>query len=156
MITIDIPGYKLLQLRHLVLDYNGTLAVDGALLPGVAGALHILAAHMQIHVLTADTFGTTQDALADVPCIVNILLPQAQDSAKRDYVVALGAEGCVAVGNGRNDALMLQAAALGIAVLQAEGTAVVTLTAADVVTPTILDALALLTQPRRLIATLRA
>ncbi|MCA9958568.1 MAG: HAD hydrolase family protein, partial [Anaerolineales bacterium] len=63
---------------------------------------------------------------------------------------------CVAVGNGRNDALMLQAAALGIAVLQAEGTAVVTLTAADVVTPTILDALALLTEPRRLIATLRA
>jgi hypothetical protein len=29
MIEIDIPGYKKLQLKNLVLDYNGTLACDG-------------------------------------------------------------------------------------------------------------------------------
>ncbi|MCA9977139.1 MAG: hypothetical protein KC413_15370 [Anaerolineales bacterium] len=156
MITIEIPGYKRLQLNHLVLDYNGTLAVDGLLLPHVATTLNTLAEQVQVHVLTADTFGTARAALADVRCELGVLPLQAQDVAKRDYVLALGAAACVAVGNGRNDALMLQAAALGIAVLQAEGTAVVTLTAADVVTPTILDALALLTEPRRLIATLRA
>ena len=38
MIEIDIPGYKTLHLEHLVLDYNGTLAVDGVLIDGVATA----------------------------------------------------------------------------------------------------------------------
>ena len=31
MIEISIPGYKHLQLKHLVLDYNGTIALDGRL-----------------------------------------------------------------------------------------------------------------------------
>lgn len=155
MIEIEIPGYKTYQLQHLVLDYNGTLAVDGILLPGVSGILHELAAQLHIHVLTADTFGTARKALAAVACEVTILPPPAQDIAKQEYVVKLGAASCIAVGNGRNDALMLQTAALGIAVLQAEGTAVAALTAADIAVPTIHGALALLAHPRRLIATLR-
>ena len=35
MIAIDIPGYKKIELAHLVLDYNGTLAIDGKLIDGV-------------------------------------------------------------------------------------------------------------------------
>lgn len=35
MIEIDIPGFRLLKLNHLVLDYNGTLALDSLLLPEV-------------------------------------------------------------------------------------------------------------------------
>ena len=35
MIEVDIPGYRTLQLAYLVLDHNGTLAVDGILKPGV-------------------------------------------------------------------------------------------------------------------------
>jgi len=31
MIEIAIPGYRNLQFKHLVLDYNGTLAVDAEL-----------------------------------------------------------------------------------------------------------------------------
>ena len=29
MMTIEIPDYKTLELEYLVVDYNGTLAVDG-------------------------------------------------------------------------------------------------------------------------------
>lgn len=36
MIEIAIPGFGLIQLEHLVCDYNGTLALDGALIDGVA------------------------------------------------------------------------------------------------------------------------
>lgn len=156
MIEITIPGHDRLRLQHLVLDYNGTLAVDGRLLPGVADTLNALASQLQVHVLTADTFGTAQAALADVHCTLQILPEAAQDVAKRDVVRALGAAACVAVGNGRNDRLMLQEAALGLAVLQAEGTAVVTLLAADVALSSIQEALALLLHPRRLVATLRS
>ena len=28
---IEIPGYKTLDLKYLLLDYNGTIAVDGRL-----------------------------------------------------------------------------------------------------------------------------
>ena len=62
----------------------------------------------------------------------------------------------MAVGNGRNDRLMLKEAALGIAVLQAEGAAAEALLAADVVAPDILAALDLLLAPEGLIATLRS
>ena len=67
----------------------------------------------------------------------------------------LGADRCVAIGNGANDALMVDEAALGICVLGPEGSAVACLVRADVVTPGITDALDLLLHPRRLVATLR-
>jgi soluble P-type ATPase len=68
----------------------------------------------------------------------------------------LGAEHVVAVGNGRNDVAMFEAAALGIAVLGPEGAAGVLLQVADVVVPDVYVALELLLHPRRLKATLRA
>ena len=156
MTDVTIPGFGRLHLMHLVLDYNGTLAVDGRLLPNVAELLNILAKQIKVIVLTADTFGSAAAALADVACELTILLPGDQTAAKRDIVRTLGAAYCVCVGNGRNDRLMLQEAALGIAVVQAEGTAVETLLAANIVIPSINDALNLLMNPRRLVATLRA
>lgn len=108
MFAIEIPGYPTLKLEHLVLDFNGTLALDGQLLKGVAGRLERLTP-----LRTA--------------CI----------------------------GNGHNDHLMLGGAALGIAVMQGEGLAVTTLGVADLVVPSVLDALDLLLNPLRLIASLR-
>jgi soluble P-type ATPase len=81
--------------------------------------------------------------------------PDTQDQAKEAYLRALGPEQCVAIGNGRNDRLMLTAAALGIAIVQGEGAAVQTLLAADVVAPDTQTALAQLLAPKRLVATLR-
>jgi len=156
MIQVDIPGYRELRLTHLVMDYNGTLAVDGQLEPGVDEALAALAPHIEIHVITADTFGLAADQLKDAPIALSILPPGHQDVAKRDFVNRLGCAGSVAVGNGRNDRLMLQAAELGIAVLLREGAAAGTLAAADIVCNGILPALGLLLHPLRLTATLRS
>jgi soluble P-type ATPase len=156
MIQVDIPGYRVLQLTHLVMDYNGTLAVDGQLEAGVREALSALSAHLTIHVVTADTFGLAAEQLKDVPLNLSILPPGHQDVAKRDYVNGLGCAQTVAVGNGRNDRLMLQAAELGIAVVLREGAAAVTLAAADIVCMGIVPALELLSHPLRLTATLRS
>lgn len=68
----------------------------------------------------------------------------------------LGARACVCLGNGRNDQLMLQDAALGIAVLGPEGAAGGALMAADLAAPGIEPALELLLKPQRLCATLRS
>ena len=61
----------------------------------------------------------------------------------------------IAIGNGNNDADMLSAAALGIVVLGGEGSAVRPLMQADVFARDITDALDLLLNPTRLLATLR-
>ncbi len=156
MIKIAIPGYGDLRLTHLVLDYNGTLAIDGRLLNGVADRLKALSAELDIHVITADTFGRAAVSLDGLPCRLTILPAGEQAAAKQSFVRQLGAAGCVCVGNGRNDRLMLREAALGIVVLQAEGTAVSTLTAADLTAPDIQTALDLLTHPLRLVAALRS
>ena len=155
MIKIDVPGFGPLQLEHLVLDFNGTLAVDGELLPGVAERLTTLAARLSVHVMTADTHGTAARALGRLPCSLAVAPPSGQAEAKRRFVEALGAERVVAIGNGRNDRLMLEAARVGIAVVQAEGASAQALAAADLVVPTIADALDLLAHPLRLVATLR-
>lgn len=156
MISLDIPGVGRLRLLHLVCDYNGTLASDGELLPDVAGALRELAADLRIHVVTADTFGQAGEQLQGLPVELVIIADESQAEVKREYVTRLGVEGVVAFGNGRNDRLMLQAAALGVAIVQQEGAAGVTLAAADVVVPGVADAFGLLRSPRRLLATLRA
>ena len=57
MIEIIIPGYGTLQIKHLVTDVNGTLAVDGQLIEGVARQINTLRDRLQIHMLTGDTHG---------------------------------------------------------------------------------------------------
>ncbi len=156
MIALDVPGYRRMQLAHLVMDYNGTLAVDGEVEPGVEAVLQVLAPQLAIHVITADTFGLAADRLTGYPVKLSVLQPGDQDVAKLNYVNALDCNQTVAIGNGRNDRLMLKAAGLGMAVILAEGAAVETLMAADVVCRGIVPALELLVHPLRLKATLRS
>jgi len=156
MLHYTIPGFGELNLEHLVMDYNGTLAVDGSLLPGVDELLVQLSKQLTLHVITADTFGVVKSEMSDLPVMVKVLPLDDQDKAKQDYVRQLGAEKSVALGNGRNDRLMLETAALGVALVLGEGASIKSVLAADIVCVSIIDALMLLTNPKRLTATLRS
>jgi soluble P-type ATPase len=156
MIEIKIPGHKILELENLVLDYNGTIAFDGALIDGVKESLAELSKILTVHVITADTFGSVKKTLADIDCNLALIPLGHQDVAKQEYVKNLGCEKTVSMGNGANDRLMLKASALGVAVIQEEGAAFETLASADVVCTSIQSALSLLNNPLRLIATLRS
>ncbi len=155
MITFNIPGDRQYTIENVVCDFNGTLAVDGTLLPGVEGAIRRLVESVTVHVVTADTFGSARRELEGLPVEVTILPRETQDEAKAELVDRLGADGVLAIGNGRNDLLMLRAAAIGICVLQREGAYRETMQAADVVCASPVDALELLLNPKRLIATFR-
>ena len=155
MLAIAIPGSPSLRLEHLVLDFNGTMACDGVLLEGVAALLDALSKHLRIHVVTGDTFGRAAEALAGLPCSVTTLDVANQAAAKLEFLQRIGPRQTVCIGNGRNDRLMLGAAALGICVMQAEGASVEALSAAKVIAPRIHDALRMLLNPLRLAATLR-
>lgn len=155
MLEITIPGRGELRLQHLVTDVNGTLAVDGQLLDGLAKRLIALKDRLTIHLLTADTHG--RQALIDQQLGLTAIRVRSGDEAaqKAAYVRQLGAETVVAIGQGANDAAMLKEAGLGLCVLSAEGIAVETLLSADLLMPDIFAALDLLEHPVRIIASLR-
>ena len=74
---------------------------------------------------------------------------------KAEFIKELKAQNVVAIGNGRNDAMMLQLAKIGIIILGKEGCAVEALLKANIAIPSIEDALKLILRPSALKATLR-
>ena len=64
MISKTIPGFGALRLQHLVLDYNGTLALDGRLPPAVRPRLR--AARPGIAALGGEAGAASALAAADV------------------------------------------------------------------------------------------
>ncbi len=155
MLEVSIPGRGTWKLEHLLLDVNGTLSLDGRLLPGVAERLGRLKQDLRVRLLTADTFGRGRTLSEELGVSLQKVTPPSEDHAKEAVVHELGPENVVAIGNGANDVRMLRAARLGIAVLGPEATASEAFQAADVLAPDILVALDLLLNPKRLIATLR-
>lgn len=155
MIELTIPGRGALRIVHLVMDVNGTLALDGILIDGLARRLVSLRDRLEIHLLTDGMHGrqTANDELLKLKA--TRVLPGNEAITKADIVHELGAETVVAIGQGANDAEMLKAAALGVCVMSKEGAAVETLLAADLVAPDIFAALELLDKPLRIIASLR-
>ena len=154
-IKIDINNYKNIRIEHLVLDYNGTLAKDGIVKDGVKNLLPSLSELFQVHVITADTFGSVHKQLEGFDVSVKVLKSENHTIEKAEFIKTLGATFCAAVGNGNNDMQMLQTAELGIAIVGDEGCATATLLESDVVCNSIEDALELFNNPKRLIATLR-
>lgn len=155
MLEITIPGYGHLELKYMTLDFNGTLAINGKILPEVKPLLEILSRQMEIFVLTADTFGNAAEQCSDLAVQLHCLESSEHTKEKAEFVKRLGKKNVVSMGNGGNDQLMLQHAALGMGVLGEEGLAIQLLQAADLIVPTIKAGLELVVYPQRLIATLR-
>ena len=155
MIELVIPGRGTIRLQHLVCDVNGTLALDGQLMEGVARALLALQDRLDLHLLTADTHGKQAEIDRKLG-LQAVRIPSGDEGeAKAAYVRQLGSDQVIAVGNGANDAAMLREAAIGIAVMSPEGLAVEAAQAADLMAPGILDALNWLEHPLRIVGSLR-
>jgi P-type E1-E2 ATPase len=151
-IAVALPGGPTLTLEHLLLDVNGTLSDRGALHDGVVDRLHRLGSLVEVQLVSADTFGTL-DAIARA---LGVGACRVSDGAeKRELVERRGRDRCAVIGNGANDMLALQSAALAIAVIGREGLSVLALRTADVFCASITDALDLLLDVDALIATLR-
>lgn len=155
MIQITIPGVGEYDLEHLVMDVNGTLAVDGELIDGVAEKIASLRAKLTVHLLTADTHGKQASIDRQLGLTAVRIQPGGESLQKAEYIRTLGREKVAAIGQGANDADMLATARLGICVLSMEGAAKETMFAADLIAPHILSALDLLEKPTRITASLR-
>ncbi|HDP55410.1 MAG TPA: ATPase P [Bacteroidetes bacterium] len=155
MISIKIPNRAAYNYDHLVLDYNGTLAIDGIPIEEVSALLAKLAQKLTVHVITADTFGSVSRYFNNTNIHLKIISGKEQAKQKAEFVNSLNPKTVIAIGNGANDGQMLKTASLGIALIQAEGASLQALTNADIVCTSIADALNLVINPRRISATLR-
>ncbi len=156
MISVHLPNGRQYEFHHVVFDYNGTLAEDGRVSDDVRQLLAELAAKAHVAVITADTFGLARQELAAVPGVELIVLEPGQDGTeKARRVQEWGAEHTVVIGNGVNDQPMFFIAGLKICVLGPEGVSTGVLAAANIVVRSPADAIRLLLNPKRLIATLR-
>jgi P-type E1-E2 ATPase len=155
MIRVEIPGFGNVEIKHVLFDYNGTLAVGGYVASGVREILNQLAKMVDIYVITADTFGSVQAELTGEPLKVVRISGKDERAEKLAFVQQLGSQHTLAIGNGNNDALMLREAAIGIAVMGREGCAKSALDNADLIVTDILCALEMLIYSERLKATLR-
>lgn len=154
MLTVNIHGREALELRYLVLDYNGTIAEDGVLIEGIAQRLEELSESLKIYVITADTHGTAARRCAGLPLEVRTFPTVQVGTIKAEEVKKLSG-GVACIGNGFNDIGMSDTADLSICVIGREGCCGALMVHCDVVVTSIHDALDLLIKTDRLRATLR-
>ncbi len=155
MIRMEIPGREPLEITHLVLDFNGTLARDGHIHNKVKDALCLLGKKVKVHVLTADTRGNVVQVTRRLPVSIETLKGENTASEKVAFIRSLGKEHVIAIGNGTNDQDMLREAKLGLCVIEGEGAATAAVMASDAVFSSVLDALRFILKPLRHRATLR-
>jgi soluble P-type ATPase len=151
-LSVSIPGVAELRLEHLLVDVNGTLTNRGELLDGVEARLDRLRHSLDIRLVSADTFGTL-DMIAAGMHVSAVRASTGEDKLR--LLDELGRERCAVIGNGSNDALVLDAAAVGFAIIGPEGASAAAMRSADVVCASATDALDLLLDPKALSATLR-
>ena len=152
---IDIPGWGKIDIENIVIDLNGTIATDGKIASEVRKMITSLSELAKVYILTADTQGTANEEILGMNVELIKIPEENSKKGKFQFLSTLNLETTVAIGNGSNDQLTLKEAALGIAVLGDEGVSVSAMKSADIVVENIHNALDLLLEPKRLIATLR-
>ncbi|MDO9085606.1 MAG: HAD family hydrolase [Anaerolineaceae bacterium] len=155
MIELNIPGRGIFQIEYLVCDVNGTLALDGKLLPGVTSLIRKIQDRLKVYLITADTHAKQYLIDSELELQAKIIQKGQEASQKSEFINQLGAEKVIAIGQGANDSEMLKTAAIGICVLSEEGTALESMLSADIVVKDELSALRLVYNPLRIVATLR-
>ena len=148
--TIEIPNYGKIEARAVVFDLNGTLGVEGRVSEEVKKLLERLSEKYIVVVLSADTFGTLEEEFKGL----NVKIERVKDGNEK-LEKAMKYEPYIGVGNGNNDVRMLENAELAFCVIGEEGATVDALLASDVVVKDVKDAIAMLLNEKKLIATLR-
>jgi len=154
MIPIDRPGQGNLEIDFILIDFEGTLASDRRVHPKAKDKINLLSKHAKIYILTKEGKEQVMEVLRKVKAEIIHFAEGDVSVRKLDLLRQLGANRTVAIGNGRDDVLMIEEAALGICVISREGTAAETIQKADAVVSNILDALDFLLKPLRQKATL--
>ncbi len=148
-----IPDQPELDLRILLLDLNGTLAIGGKLVDGVSARIEALKqAGYEIYILTGNHRGNANE----ISQRLGIEYIEAHSSAEKAEVTRrFPTENVVSIGNSRIDIGMFENSKLSIVTIQKDGVHSDVVSSADIVVTNINDALDMLLDPSILAETLR-
>ena len=154
MISIERPGQGNLEIDFILIDFEGTLASDRRVHPKAKDKINLLSKRTKIYILAKGEKEGVEESLRRVKAEIFYLTEGDFSRRKLDLLRQLGPTRTVAIGNGVDDAPMIEEAGLGICIISKEGTSVEAMKRADVVVSNILDALDFLLKPLRQKATL--
>jgi soluble P-type ATPase len=149
MIILQRPGRNPLEIEFLLLNFEGTLATDRRVHPKAKDKLNLLSKRTKIYILAKGEQEAIREILRKVIAEVAFFIEGEASQGKLDLLRQLGAANTVAIGNGLDDAAMIEEAGLGICVIGKEGGSAEAIKKADVVFTDILDALDFLLKPLR-------
>lgn len=146
-------GVGEIELTNIILDLNGTLAVNGKIAEGVKERLGKLSElGYQIILFTGDQRGNAAQLTAEL----GISFKKASTSEEKEALTKeLEVDKTVAIGNARIDIGTFKGTKLRIATVQAEGIHTGILEHVDILVPSINDALDLLINQNTFEATMR-
>ena len=152
MLELIIPGDKTYQLKDLVLDFNGTIALDGKLIPGVKERIPKLSKILDIYVLTGDQHHNAAEVLKPLKLHLKIVHGKEE---KIKFINSIGNKHTIYFGNGSIDSKALKKSVIGICVIENEGASTKAILNSNIVVNNILDGLDLIIKKERLISTLK-
>jgi len=155
MIELNIPGITNLIIEHAIFDMNGTLSENGLITGQVKELLNELSNLVTIQIITSDTFGNAHESVKGINAELKIISGNNSAQKKKELVYKLGYSGTVVIGNGYNDHAMFKQGVIGIGIIGNEGLAVKAALHCDIIVNSIENAIGLLLNPKKLIATLR-
>ena len=154
MISIQRPGMESLDIHFILIDFEGTLAMDGRVHPKAKDKVNLLSKRATIYILTKSNREKVEETLKKMK--VKILYVTEGDSSqqKLDVLQRLGPHQTAVIGNGLDDVRIMEQAGLGMCVIGKEGSSAEAMAKADLVVTHVLDALDFLLKPLRQRATL--
>jgi soluble P-type ATPase len=154
MIAIQRPGQEPLEIEFILIDFEGTLASDRRVNPKAKDKINLLSKRTKIYILSKGEKELVEKALRRVKAEIFYLSEKENSQQKLELLQRLGAIKTVVIGNGLDDAPILEGAGLGICVISREGTSAQAMNKADLVVLNVVDALDFLLKPLRQEATL--
>ncbi len=154
MISIQRSGMESLEIQSVLIDLEGTLAIDRRVHPKSKDKVNLLSKRATIYILARGNTENAEKILKKMK--VEILFVTEKDSSqqKLNLLQRLGPHQTAVIGNGLDDVRVMEQAGLGMCVIGKEGSCAEAMAKADLVFTDVLDALDFLLKPLRQRATL--
>jgi soluble P-type ATPase len=154
MISIQRPGMENLDIHFVLIDFEGTLAMDGRVHPKAKDKVNLLSKRATIYILTKSNRGKVEETLKKMKVEILYLTEEDSSQQKLNVLQRLGSHQTAVIGNGLDDVRIMEQAGLGMCVIGKEGSSAEAMAKADLVVNNVLDALDFLLKPLRQRATL--
>ena len=154
MISIQRPGMESLDIHFVLIDFEGTLAMDGRVHPKAKDKVNLLSKRATIYILTKSNREKVEETLRKMKAEILYVAEGDSSQQKLNVLQRLGPHQTAVIGNGLDDGQIMEQAGLGMCVIGKEGSSAEAMAKADLVVTHVLDALDFLLKPLRQRATL--